>query len=396
VAAGLAGPLADNYGADFGLSSGNYSAESSLYLAREHPHLASHCIEPPPTFLEKKAMDFVDLGDPQGGIRQDLWSKIKRAAWHPYDHRVRWKLSKSTREIYEGAKLLHSEFGLPVTRRCPLAKKIFTIHDIIGIRMLAETDKKFVSARIQFQEALSEGAYFACDSEYTAGDVTELVGASFGPQITSMSLGLDAVFKPTKNPKALEGWRVKLGLKPSERYVIAHTGEIVRKNLVSIIKVVDFLRKQSHPDLKLVFAAAPKNLREEFTHTVPAHIKWQEFVHFTGYITDEEFPILYSGAEFLLFLSLAEGFGLPPLEAMGCGLPVICSNMTSLPEVVGDACPLVDPNDIDGICQQASAILDSPSLRADLAARALTRASLFTWEKTGSNLISIWDRALKS
>ncbi len=100
---------------------------------------------------------------------------------------------------------------------------------------------------------------------------------------------------------------------------------------------------------------------------------------FTGFVPDTDLAALYSGAMAFVYPSLYEGFGLPPLEAMQCGLPVITSNVSSLPEVVGDAALTVSPTDADALCQALLRVVESPALRADLSRRALARAELFSW-----------------
>ena len=102
---------------------------------------------------------------------------------------------------------------------------------------------------------------------------------------------------------------------------------------------------------------------------------------FTGYVADEDLPALYSGALAFVFPSLYEGFGLPALEAMACGTPVITANTTSLPEVVGDAALLVDPTDLDQLCAAISTIISDQSLREELRHKGLMRAAEFSWQR---------------
>lgn len=100
------------------------------------------------------------------------------------------------------------------------------------------------------------------------------------------------------------------------------------------------------------------------------------------YVSDEYLPTLYSGAIALVCVSLYEGFGLPPLEAMPCGTPVLTSNVTSLPEVVGDAALMVDPYDIDAIDEGIKRLVEDDNLRKELSQKGLARAKLFSWDRT--------------
>jgi glycosyltransferase involved in cell wall biosynthesis len=111
---------------------------------------------------------------------------------------------------------------------------------------------------------------------------------------------------------------------------------------------------------------------------------------------DADLPALHSGAALFCFPSLYEGFGLPPLEAMACGTPVVCSNAASLPEVVGDAALTVDPTDVEGLAVAMHRVLSDPDLAAELHARGLARARTFTWERTARETVAVYRRVLET
>ncbi len=113
-------------------------------------------------------------------------------------------------------------------------------------------------------------------------------------------------------------------------------------------------------------------------------------VRFTGYVADADLPALYAGATAFLFPSLYEGFGLPPLEAMACGTPVLCSNTSSLPEVVDDAALTVDPTDTDAIREALRRILQAADLRAELRSRGLKRAARFSWDRAARETLNVY------
>ena len=113
----------------------------------------------------------------------------------------------------------------------------------------------------------------------------------------------------------------------------------------------------------------------------------------TGYVPDADLAPLYSGALAFLYLSRYEGFGLPPLEAMQCGTPVIVSNTSSLPEVVGGAGILLSPDDRDGLCQAMYDLWDDPDRRADLAGKSIRQARQFGWEKNVRQTVQIYELA---
>ena len=119
-------------------------------------------------------------------------------------------------------------------------------------------------------------------------------------------------------------------------------------------------------------------------------------MHLLGFVEDEHLPILYGAAQALVTASLYEGFGLPLLEAMACGTPVITSNLSSLPEVVGDAGIQVDPADVAAIEEAIARVVSDSELRADLILRGYQRAKSFTWERSARQLKAVYDRLIES
>ena len=122
----------------------------------------------------------------------------------------------------------------------------------------------------------------------------------------------------------------------------------------------------------------------------------EEYVHLLGFVDDEDLPALYSASECLIIPSLYEGFGLPILEAMACGTPVITSNVSSLPEVAGNAGILVDPYNIEEITDAINILLSESAKRAQLIKAGYDQAKQFNWEKSATQLKSIYDRLLRS
>jgi glycosyltransferase involved in cell wall biosynthesis len=119
-------------------------------------------------------------------------------------------------------------------------------------------------------------------------------------------------------------------------------------------------------------------------------------VIFTGYIAEDDLSAVYSGAKAFVYASRYEGFGLPPLEAMQCGIPVITSNTTSLPEVVGDAGIMVDPDDVEALSQAMLDVLTDSALRQELVAKGLRRARSFSWAKCADDTVEIYRKIIDS
>jgi glycosyltransferase involved in cell wall biosynthesis len=118
-------------------------------------------------------------------------------------------------------------------------------------------------------------------------------------------------------------------------------------------------------------------------------------VHFPGFVDDADLPALYSAADLFVLVSLYEGFGLPLLEAMACGTPVIGSNVSSLPEVIGDVGLQVDPRNVDDIARALTQMLERPVLREGSIGLGLERAKLFTWDKAARELLAIYDQVAR-
>jgi glycosyltransferase involved in cell wall biosynthesis len=123
---------------------------------------------------------------------------------------------------------------------------------------------------------------------------------------------------------------------------------------------------------------------------------YQEALIFTGYVPAEDLVALFNAADLFVFPSICEGFGVPPLEAMACGTPVITSNAASLPEVVGDAAPMVDPLDVEGLASAIAMVLADADLRTRLAAQGLQRAAAFSWEATARIVLGTYWNAVQS
>jgi glycosyltransferase involved in cell wall biosynthesis len=168
-----------------------------------------------------------------------------------------------------------------------------------------------------------------------------------------------------------------------------------RKNLARLIAAYARLRK-SRPEVnlpKLVFAGKCAWLFEETLRTIQ-ELQLTESVILTGYVPEKDLPGLYSGALCFVYPSYFEGFGLPPLEAMKCGAPVITGNRTSLPEVVGEAGLLVDPFDVDALGAAMNRLISDSELRAELTTKGLERAKLFDWRETARQTLAVYQEAV--
>lgn len=184
--------------------------------------------------------------------------------------------------------------------------------------------------------------------------------------------------------------KVKQHLGISTPYVLSVGTLEPRKNLLRLVEAYSQLDSQAPP---LVIAGA----KGWGDHPIAALIEQrnlQNRIHIPGFVPDELLPDLYAGAEMFIYPSIYEGFGLPPLEAMACGAPVITSNCSSLPEVTGDAALLIDPQDVNAITAAMDRLLKDTTLAASLSDQGIKRAALFTWERTAKATLELYKETL--
>ena len=213
-------------------------------------------------------------------------------------------------------------------------------------------------------------------SEFSRERIIEICKVD-GTKVAVTHLAADQRFYQ-KSKEDIENIRAVMGL-PAGRYILALGTLEPRKNLSRLLKAWKNIQPGLPDDLWLVLSGAkgkPIVFRDISFESLPSR------VHLTDYVPDEYLPALYSGALAFVYPSLYEGFGLPPLEAMACGTPVIVSNTTSLPEVVGKAGLKVDPLDIEEIADAIQRLVTDSDLCQSLRQKGLERARLFSWDKT--------------
>jgi glycosyltransferase involved in cell wall biosynthesis len=165
------------------------------------------------------------------------------------------------------------------------------------------------------------------------------------------------------------------------------------KNHVRLFEALSILNQCRGERLKLVITGRPQRQRNELDDAI-SRLGLSEDVLDLGYVPNEEMPLLYRLASLLVFPSLMEGFGLPVLEAMASGCPVVCSNVTSLPEVAGDAALFCNPRDPEDIAQKIALVLDDEGLRSRLIKNGFARASQFSWEKAALQTIKVYQSVI--
>jgi len=270
------------------------------------------------------------------------------------------------------------------------AKRLVTIHDAFPY-VQPKTHNRLDNWRYRWMlpTAVNRANMILTDSRHSQQDIARYLKVP-EPKIEVIPCGVEAYFAPVpdnaQRQAVLDRYKVK---PPYLLYVGSING---RKNIARLFEAYARLQAR-RPELKLVIGG----LRQWRTQEIDAAFEkfgLEDKVHFTGYLKDEDLPALYSAAEVFVFPSLYEGFGLPPLEAMACGTPVVASNVSSLPEVLGEAAILVDPYDVAAIAEAIEAVLSDNSLRASLRERGLRQAALYHWEDTARQVLQVYQRLM--
>ncbi len=244
----------------------------------------------------------------------------------------------------------------------------------------------------------SRAALVLTDSEYSRREIMRVLDIP-PERVRAIPLAADGQFSPAKSAEDLRGIeQVRRRYDLDGPYIINTGGLDVRKNVAAVIEGFALAQASSnvHHDLVIVGKAHTGNPRmypplERLVRRLGLSTR----VKFVGAVDDDEFVALYRGADFFVFASTYEGFGLTPLEAMACGTPVVSSGATSLAEVVGDAGIIVDPTP-QGVASGIVALASDPALRSELSVKGLERAGAYAWSSTAERTLEAYDDALQN
>ena len=281
--------------------------------------------------------------------------------------------------------IFHSpDFVLPPVRR---ARTMLTVHDLSFIRYpeCADANLRAYLNKV-VPRSVQRADFVLADSQNTKNDLVELLGVEF-EKIEVVYPGVEDRFRPIEDQPLLEEVRTRYSLPP--RFVLGLGTLQPRKNFTGLIEAFADLRF-AICDLRLVIAGGKGWLYEEIFATVE-RLGLEEKVVFPGFVADEHLPALYNLADLFVFPSLYEGFGLPPLEAMACGTPVITSDASSLPEVVGEAELMMEATDVEALTEAMKRVLEDNALREGMIAKGMKQAKKFTWEQAAAKLLSLYE-----
>jgi glycosyltransferase involved in cell wall biosynthesis len=287
--------------------------------------------------------------------------------------------------------IYHSSY-FPLPDRSILGKlpRVLTIYDLIPILF-----NEFVTTTVRqrFLKTLDSidknRDWFTAISEHSKQDFCEHTGVEVD-RVFVTHLAADKHFYPVNDLEFIQNVRKKYHI-PEAPYLLSLCTLEPRKNLQLLIRCFSQII-ESNPSLNvnLVLVGVSGWKNNEIFQEAVKNPRVKSRIIFTGFLPDEDLSPIYSGATAFVYPSLYEGFGLPPLEAMQCGTPVITSNTSSLPEVVGDAGITIDPKQEDDLCQALLDIINDSNLRDRLSQQGIERAKLFSWEKCAKQTIEVY------
>jgi glycosyltransferase involved in cell wall biosynthesis len=305
--------------------------------------------------------------------------------------RVLWThLAFHRRARRDGVGLLHGPgYVLPWRWRGP---SVVTVYDLIALthaRLCTLSNALYY--RLLLPRSVSRASAVVAPSEAVKAEIIERLGAP-AERIHVAPLGVGPEFGPSPDPDHAERVLSRHGI---ERPYLLCVGNIEpKKNLAATVEAFGLARRKGALPHRLVLVGG-KSWRGEDVERAIARLP-EGWVSRAGYVPQEDLPVVYAGADALLFWSLVEGFGLPALEAMACGTPAVCSDRGALPEVVGDAAALVPVGPPEALAEAVLDLLGDAARRAELTHRGLQRARQFTWRRHADAVLRVYEEVGQS
>lgn len=312
---------------------------------------------------------------------EEFGYKVKKCSWfHDVIYRIIWSFINIPYSIFFGNDSDVTVFFNYVIPPGAKGKKVVFVHDM-AYKVHPETVRRKTRnlLNLALKKSCKRADKIITISEFSKKEIVKYLNIP-EDKISVMFCGVDrSIYNPNYSKEKVKEiiQKYKIG---SEYILYLGTLE-PRKNIVRLIHAYSQLKKENVDTPKLVLAGRKGWMYKEVFETVK-NLDLEGAVIFTGYINENDAPKLIKGAKMLVFPSLYEGFGMPPLEAMACGTPVLVSNAASLPEVVGDAGLQVDPFSIDDIKNGIKLLLEDEIKRSELSLKGIERAKLFTWDKS--------------
>ena len=307
---------------------------------------------------------------------------------HQFPVRIGWMQMRAARALDAiQADVAHFTNGM-----IPFATSVstvVTIHDL-SLRLYPQCHpvRRLLLNRPLMQVAMRQASAIVAVSNSTRRDLLRLHGVSAG-RVSVVHEAASPAFRPIRDRARLELMRTKYRL--PERFIL-YVGTIEpRKNLGRLMAAVAQARAAGMPHH--LVCVGPYGWSSRDLTGLIERLDLTPYVHFTGYVPFEDLPTLYNLGELFVFPSLYEGFGLPVVEAMACGTPVITANSSSLGEIAGDAAITVDPSSTEALAQAIRSLAMDEARRRDLSERGRQRSRTFSWAQTAKEMLAVYQRA---
>lgn len=274
---------------------------------------------------------------------------------------------------------------------CMNCKKVITIHDLIPYILPETVGKGYLTKflkEVPYSIEISDAIITV--SEWSKKDILRLFPIDEN-KVHVTPLSADEIYKPMDREKCKE--ILKNNFNISKPFILYLGGFSPRKNVTALVIAFEKIFAKLNKEYNLVIVGGNSDQYKSILD-LSRNSCCSSNIIFTGYVDNSLLPIFYNGCETFVYPSIYEGFGLPPLEAMSCGIPVIASNRSSIPEVVGNAGILVDPFNINELIDAIEKLLSSESLKSEFSNKSIERAKLFSWKNTAEKTLSVY-RSLK-
>jgi glycosyltransferase involved in cell wall biosynthesis len=286
----------------------------------------------------------------------------------------------------ERVDALHVQYFAPLGYRGPL---VVTVHDLAFMYMPESFPRTLrVAMSVLVERGMRRASRIIAVSEFTRRSIEARYPIHAG-KIVVVPQGVGERFRP-RGIEETTGVLARYGLQPGFLFSVGRLNR--RKNLERVLHAYASLGARGAPSVPLVIGGKPDYGVRAPRPRGPAVA---DGVRWVGFIPDEDLPAFYSGAAAFIYPSLFEGFGLPVLEAMACGAPVVTSDRTALPEVAGDAGLLIDPESVEALADAMTRILTDRALAGDLSRRGLERSRRFSWAETARQTLAVYRDAVQ-
>jgi glycosyltransferase involved in cell wall biosynthesis len=291
-----------------------------------------------------------------------------------------------------GLDIVHDPIGVaPFLFGAGGARSVVTVHDAFPwVYPATSTLLESLVYRHWLPRMLPRVDAVITDSQASRADIAQYLKVS-PVRIKAIPLGVNDAYRPA-SPQRVAEVASRYGLPGG--YILYLGSTRKHKNLVGLLSAYDRLQRMGPTPPLVLLGVSPQECAAVLVEILGDSGLQQSIAGIT-HVAEADLPALYSGARLLVRPVLYEGFGLPPLEAMACGTPVVCSNVASLPEVVGDAAITVDPADVEALAGAMQRVLSDRDLHQELRRRGLERAAGFTWERAARQTVAVYEGMLR-